>query len=767
MVKAEAGILESDSANEAENKLVKAVKRIIDDPVEAQGIATSLRSLMGIGSAEAATAGPRRAPFSNWRKFFEALALERTLVLVFEDLHWAEEGLLDFIDELVDRASGVRLLVVATARPELLDRRPSWAGGKVNALTISLAPLTQTDTARLVTALLDRPVLRPMADEALLARVGGNPLYAEQFCRILLEHGRLANLPETVHGIIAARLDLLADAEKRLLQDAAVVGNVFWLGALEAIGGVSGPEAEELLHGLARRQFVQRGRRSSVAGDIEYAFAHDLLREVAYAEIPRAGRAERHRRAAEWIDALGRSDDRAERLAHHYLAALEYGRSQSDDSVVLIQRAIEALRRAGLHAMRLSANQRAVEHFSAAIGLLEQLPAADERSRGEVELQVQLGMALSALEGMGAPRVEQAYGRATELMMASAPSVEQSPLHFGLSVFYVHRGDFDRSMDLVERMAHLAVQGDDTLRLQALHARWMYSLFRGRIDEAILAADQGRTIYRSEVHHASGFVYGNHDPGVCALSIQAVALAFRGDSIRAVTQLREAVALAEQLGHEVSLVLPLTFLTWALRINGDPHIALAVADQTLVLEDRIANPQFFASARAMRGWALASTGRGEEGVAELERAFAEELRASNLWPGMIGTMLAEIYLRQGRPEAARRLLDDVRSLTAAMPAYYYEPELLRVEAEWLRLDGRQADARRLFLESIDTARQHGSWALAIRSALGLARAASNQSEADRTLLQELNERLPVDNDTDYGREVRALLGVSGSTVKRP
>jgi ATP/maltotriose-dependent transcriptional regulator MalT len=316
-------------------------------------------------------------------------------------------------------------------------------------------------------------------------------------------------------------------------------------------------------------------------------------------------------------------------------------------------------------------------------------------------------------------------------------------------------------------MAHLAVQGDDTLRLQALHARWMYSLFRGRIDEAILAADQGRTIYRSEVHHASGFVYGNHDPGVCALSIQAVALAFRGDSIRAVTQLREAVALAEQLGHEVSLVLPLTFLTWALRINGDPHIALAVADQTLVLEDRIANPQFFASARAMRGWALASTGRGEEGVAELERAFAEELRASNLWPGMIGTMLAEIYLRQGRPEAARRLLDDVRSLTAAMPAYYYEPELLRVEAEWLRLDGRQADARRLFLESIDTARQHGSWALAIRSALGLARAASNQSEADRTLLQELNERLPVDNDTDYGREVRALLGVSGSTVKRP
>jgi ATP/maltotriose-dependent transcriptional regulator MalT len=121
-----------------------------------------------------------------------------------------------------------------------------------------------------------------------------------------------------------------------------------------------------------------------------------------------------------------------------------------------------------------------------------------------------------------------------------------------------------------------------------------------------------------------------------------------------------------------------------------------------------------------------------------------------------------MHLCQGRPEAARRLLEHMRSLTASMPAYYYQPELLRVEAEWLRVAGRQADARRLFLESIDIARQHGSWALAIRSALGLARAASSRSEADLNLLQTLYHRLPVDNDTDYGRALRGLLGASGS-----
>lgn len=305
--------------------------------------------------------------------------------------------------------------------------------------------------------------------------------------------------------------------------------------------------------------------------------------------------------------------------------------------------------------------------------------------------------------------------------------------------------------------------GDDTLQLQALHARWMHSLMRGRIDDAILAADQGRTIYRSEAHHASGFVYGNHDPGVCALSLQALALGFRGDSVRAVSQLHEAIALAERLGHEVSLALPLTLLAWAFQINGDPRAALVTADRALAFEDRIPQPQFFASAHAMRGWALASGGRDEEGVAELERALANELRASDLWGGMIATMLAEIHLRQGRAEAARLLLDQVRSLTALMRAYYYQPELLRVEAEWLRLAGRQADARAHFLESIDTARQHGSWALAVRSALGLARAVSSHGDADLKPLQEMYEYLPADNDTDYSREARAVLGTSRAT----
>ena len=765
MVKEEAGILESDSEQKADSEVREAVGRVIEDPAEADRVATFLGALVGLGGEEPAIGDRRDETFAAWRHFLEALADERPLVLVFEDLHWADDALLDFVDEVVDQVSGVPLVVIATARPELLERRPGWAGGKPGALTISLPPLSRSDTTQLVAVLLERSTVPADAHAALLARIGGNPLYAEQLCRMLVEQGRLGDMPDSLRSIIAARLDALADAEKRVLQDAAVVGKAFWTGALETIGGISRRDAEELLNALVRREFVRRARPSSVAGDIEYAFCHDLLRDVAYEEIPRAARAERHRRAAEWIDSLGRSEDHAELLAYHYLAALEDERAAGVDLSTLLERAEEALHRAGLRAIRLSANDRAVEHFSRAIALMGRLPESDERIRREAELQMQLGVALFALRGLGAPEVEQAYTRATELVLASASTAEQFPAHFGLSIYHGHRGDFDHSMRLVDRLTELASEGDEQMKLQALHARWMSSLFGGRIDDSVAAADEARAIYRPGAHHQLSFLYGNHDPGVCALALQALAFALRGESVRAVTQMHEAISLSEVLGHAATLAQPLTQLPWALQINGDVEGALVESERALAFEAEVVHPQFFGIAHGMRGWALARLGRNEEGVAELERALADELQSSDIWAAMIGALLAEAHLRQGRQTPARHVLDDMLSLTQAMPSYVFEPELLRIEAEWLRIAGREDDARRLLVQAISTAREHGSWALAVRSALALARRPSAARGADLKLLGELCERLPPDNGTDYRREARALLGEGRATTQ--
>jgi ATP/maltotriose-dependent transcriptional regulator MalT len=192
--------------------------------------------------------------------------------------------------------------------------------------------------------------------------------------------------------------------------------------------------------------------------------------------------------------------------------------------------------------------------------------------------------------------------------------------------------------------------------------------------------------------------------------------------------------------------------------------ALLESERALALEDEVVHPQFFGIAHAMRGWALARMGREREGVAELERALRDELRASDIWAAVVGTLLAEVHVRHGRAEAARDVLDQMLSLTRPMPTYFYEPELLRVEAEWLRLNGHTNDARQLLLRAISTAREHGSWALAVRSALALARSPSAEHDADLRLLGDLCKRLPPDNDTDYRREARAILGEGIPTV---
>ena len=194
----------------------------------------------------------------------------------------------------------VPLLVVATARPELLERRPGWGGGKLNATTLALSPLTNDQTAQLLAGVLGAPVARRRPRPRCSTVPAATRLYAEQFVELYVERGSAEELalPETLQGIIAARLDGLAVDEKGLLQDAAVIGKVFWTGAL----GRDESEATATFHALERKGFVRRQRRSSVEGQSEFAFAHALVRDVAYGQIPRAERATKHQRVAEWIE---------------------------------------------------------------------------------------------------------------------------------------------------------------------------------------------------------------------------------------------------------------------------------------------------------------------------------------------------------------------------------------------------------------------------------------------------------------------------------
>ncbi len=359
IVKAQAGILESDPLDATAAKLRQAVESVLSDPAEAGWVERHLRPLAGLDADEGSASGDASEAFAAWRRFLEVIALERRLVLVFEDLHWADDAMLDFIDYLVDRSRSVPLLALCTARPELLTRRPGWGGGKVNSSTILLSPLSEDETSSLVSALLGKAAIDPDVWESLLERAGGNPLYAEEFARMLVERPTETVVPETVQGMIAARIDTLSPEEKALLQNAAIVGRVFWLGAL----GRERWTIEERLHSLERKEFVRRELRSSVAGEDEYVFRHALVRDVAYEQIPRSERADMHRDAAEWIESLGRLDDHAETLAHHYAAALEFARVSGQDVGDLPVRAQSAAREAGDRASTLNAYARAARFY--------------------------------------------------------------------------------------------------------------------------------------------------------------------------------------------------------------------------------------------------------------------------------------------------------------------------------------------------------------------------------------------------------------------
>src|SRR5215218_8038269 len=334
IVKAEAGILESDSAEVAAAKLETAVSP--EEP-ERQWLLQRLAPLVG---AEAASPAERQELFTAWRRFLEGLAVSRPSVLVFEDLHWADEALLAFLEYLAEWSQGVPLLVLCAARPELYERRPGWGAGQRNAHTINLSPLSDQETTELISHLITTSVLTPELELAILERSGGNPLYAEEFVRLLADRSleprgealAEAALPESVQALIAARLDTLSPERKSLLQDAAVLGKVFWAGSLAEIGGRSENELELALHELARKELVRPARTSSMEGEREYSFWHLLVRDVAYGQIPRVERARRHRAAATWIErkAGGRVEDLAEVLAYHYLRALELAEATGD-----------------------------------------------------------------------------------------------------------------------------------------------------------------------------------------------------------------------------------------------------------------------------------------------------------------------------------------------------------------------------------------------------------------------------------------------------
>jgi class 3 adenylate cyclase/tetratricopeptide (TPR) repeat protein len=568
MVKAEAGILETDPDGDAATKLDRSATELIVEEDERRWVARHLRPLIGLAqerdsSSEAIDDGP-----SAWRRFLESLAERRPTVLVFEDLHWADDGLLDFLDDLIDWTRDVPLLVLCTARPELLVRRPDWGGGKLNAATLALAPLSDEETAMLLAGLLDRSVLPAELQSALLARAGGNPLYAEEFARMAADRPvadlAAAELPGSVQGIVAARLDGLPPDEKSLLQDAAVVGKTFWLGAVAAIGGQDRADLERRLHELERGRFVRRSRRSSVGGETEYAFLHLLVRDVAYGQIPRAARGEKHRVAADWIASLGgdRLEDRAELLAHHYGSALKLTRAAGLDATALEAPARLALRAAGDRAYALGAYPAAERAYAAAADLW---PSDDPQRPA---LLLRYGRTLSLDRDAGTEELTEA--RDGFLATGRRDAAAEAELLIGDLAW--RRGMGEEAHAHIERAMTLADGLPPTPELAAVKSHLArYFMVAGRHDDAIRVGRDALAIARDlDLEELKAF----------ALTSLGTARINRAD-LGGFDDLKEGIAIAERVHTPWHLTRGQVNLGVCYFLVGDIRRALEVHERNL------------------------------------------------------------------------------------------------------------------------------------------------------------------------------------------
>jgi class 3 adenylate cyclase/tetratricopeptide (TPR) repeat protein len=473
----------------------------------------------------------REALFSAARAVVEAIARQRTLVLAIDDIHWADEGMLDLIDHLT-RWVRAPLLLVCLARDELVERRPGWGGGRRNATTISLEPLTESETRELVSALLPgsnggaQSTRRTDGGGDLVPQVaersGGNPLFAEEMVNRLLEEETVdaEALPSTVQSLLAARLDSLERLERRLLQSASVVGQTFWEGALAATAAQEGLHLGQTLAALEEKDLLVRSAGTRIAGEQEYAFKHVLIRDVAYSMLPKSVRCRKHVEVAEFIRerAGERSDGVIGLVAEHFARAAALGSEAGLEPEALTElqgQALEALESAGDAAAVLYSNAEAFDRYTASLELSESLdPAAVARigeKQGDVALRMgRVDAAVSVWERCLSYHREQEdlarvadlhrkigaalwhkgerrasidnYQRGIDLLKDGPPCIELVRLYEEAASLYMHTGDNMLAIYASEKALRLAERLDEARAASRAHG--IFGRVFGRIGDS-------------------------------------------------------------------------------------------------------------------------------------------------------------------------------------------------------------------------------------------------------------------------------------------
>jgi class 3 adenylate cyclase/tetratricopeptide (TPR) repeat protein len=650
MVRMRCQIAEEDDPVVALEKLRTTLAEQLLDEDERRFVERGLAQLLGVGETDG---GDRQELFAAWRLFFERLADSNPVVLVFEDLQWADASLLDFVEYLLEWSRSHRLYVITLARPELLEKRPTWGAGLRSFTSIYLEPLPEPAMDELLAGLV--PGMPEALKTQILERAEGVPLYAVETVRMLLDRGLLAQegstyevvgevealeVPETLHALIAARLDGLSEGERRLLENGAVLGKTFSRRALAALSRLDEADLDALLASLVRKEVLslQADPRSPEHG--QYGFLQDLVRRVAYETLSRRDRKSRHLAAAEQLATIA-EEEMAEVIASHLLAAYE-AIPDADDAEELKARAAAALVRAGERAQGLAAAAEAQRYFEQAGELVDDEPMrADLANRaGRMAWQAnKLGEARVLLE-----RAHAAYEALADPVSAARVASRLADVDF-------IEGHPPQAVARLEpALAALEESGapSDVAATAAQLGRFLY--FSGEGERALPyleralslaeAVDQPETVAEALNTKSTLFFGTGHRPREARILLEgALALALEHDLHSA------ALRAYNNLGA----------FFW---VHGLFRRAIANAESALELARRVGDRQWESTFLAGPCGFLMMLGRWDEAVAR--GSEAEALGTNEFVRGLL-LHLGPIYVNRGDLDSLRRLLAESES----------------------------------------------------------------------------------------------------------
>jgi class 3 adenylate cyclase/predicted ATPase len=705
------GISETDSPAAIVEKVRFALQEVGMDPEES---APYLLQLLGVkaGTVSLAVLTPeaiRTRTFETLKQMSLKGSQQRPLIVEIEDLHWMDKTSEAYFASLSERVAGAAILLLTTYRP---GYRPPWLD-KSYATQLSLRSLTPQDSVTVVHATSRHAALPASVEHRIIEQAEGNPFFLEELTRAVIEQGDLRKevvVPDTIQGVLSARIDRLPEAHKRLLQTASVLGRAFAPRLLQALWEEPAP-LEPLLLDLKHLEFLYERARGEAP---VYVFKHALTQEVAYNSLLTTRRQVLHAAAGHALERLYPDwlVERSEELAHHYTEA------------GITEKAVHYWHQAGQRASERSAHVEAIAHLRQGLVLLQTLLETPARLQQEVDLLITLGAALRATQSSAAPEVRHTYTRARQLCQHLEDPQRLIPVLRGLWNYYLVRPELQTAHALGEQLLTLAQQSQDAAMLVAAHRALGVTLFyRGETTFAYTHCVQGMALYAPQQHRAAVFLYGD-DSGVICHSLAAWTLWILGYPDQGLARSQEAVTLAQQIAHPFSLAYALGFATMFHQFRREVRCTQERAEATIILTTEQGFPLWRARGAMLRSWALAHQGQAQDRSEQITQGLSSHrATGSELLLPYFLALLADAHGIRGEPEAGLTALAEALALVDTTGERVWEPALYRLKGELLlqQSSDNHLEAETCFHHALEVARTQQAKSFELRAATNLAR----------------------------------------------